>query len=161
MGNTDSRSEVRPELQRDASNTTVPLESNMYVMRLSDLLQLQVLEPQQVLLAKGKVVLWTPAMRKVFFFSHQWTSWQHPDHTGEQFRTMSRMLTRMLTGEMGEVAPGFTERVYLPSGVAMTGKQWQELLADGEVYIWLECAAGPPLARHATISLVPVLACVR
>ena len=47
--------------------------------------------PHQVLLKQGKLVRYESSMKAVFFLSHQWTSYDHPDHTGVQLRTPVEM----------------------------------------------------------------------
>lgn len=33
------------------------------------------------------------------FFSHQWTAWDHPDHTGEQFNSMKAVINYLVTNK--------------------------------------------------------------
>ena len=71
-------------------------------------------------------------MKTVFFLSHQWTSFEHPDHTMDQVRCFKRLLIRMMKGEVATTVPDFTAqgttapvkpharvRRYLPSSVGM------------------------------------------
>lgn len=72
----------------------------MYVMRVEDVLALERIEPHQLLLKQGKVMVYDEAMNKpVIFVSHQWTSFSHPDHTNTQLHTLQTLLTEMTRGK--------------------------------------------------------------
>jgi hypothetical protein len=125
----------------DPTRTAVPLQYPFYVIRVNHFLELKVLCPHQELTAQGIVKEWDPSMKNVLFLSHQWTSWAHPDHTGEQLRTMQRLLTRMISGEVGTIEPTFIDKAYLPSGLQVTSEDWRDLLIEGDAFIWMECVA--------------------
>ena len=78
--------------------------------------------------------------------SHQWTSFQQPDASGDQLRAFQRLVVRMLTGEIGDTAPTFTDAAYLGANAGIKAKEWQAMLASGEVYIWLDYGSVPQLA---------------
>ena len=64
-------------------------------MSISNFIRLTRLEPHGVLKAEGTLVEWDPSMTTVFFFSHQWTSFSHPDPTSDQLRALQRVFLRM------------------------------------------------------------------
>jgi len=127
----------------DPTRTAVPLQYPFYVIRVNHFLEMKVLRPHQELTAQGIVKEWDPSMKNVLFLSHQWTSWAHPDHTGEQLRTMQRLLTRMLSGDVGTVEPTFADKGYLPAGLKVTSEEWKELLIHGDVFIWMDLLSMP------------------
>ena len=81
--------------------------------------------------------------------SHQWTSFQHPDASADQLRAFQRLVVRMLTGEIGDTAPTFADAAYLGASVGIKAKEWQAILASGEVYVWLDYSSMPQLAASA------------
>ena len=77
-------------------STAVALQAPMWLMPAADFLALDALRPHQDLVAEGKVVMYEPSMRTVFFVSHQWTAFDHPDHSAHQLR-MSGVKPRLST----------------------------------------------------------------
>ena len=60
----------------------------MYVMQISDVLDLTKLRPHEDLLEDGLVRPYRESTDgSVLFVSHQWTSFEEPDHTGAQLAT--------------------------------------------------------------------------
>ena len=56
----------------------------MFVMKMETFLELKTMRSHEDMLAEGKVFKWTPSMGRVWFMSHQWTSFSHPDPAAEQ-----------------------------------------------------------------------------
>ena len=56
----------------------------MFVMKMETFLELKTMRSHEDMLAEGKVFEWTPSMGRVWFMSHQWTSFSHPDPASEQ-----------------------------------------------------------------------------
>lgn len=69
----------------------------MFVMKVSDALELTVIEDHQELLAKCKVTVFTPGM-EVIFVSHQWLSRAHPDPDRSQFAVLQDALRNVIGG---------------------------------------------------------------
>jgi len=80
----------------------------MWLVPVSAFVKLAKLEPHQVMRQRGELVMWEPSMKAVFFLSHQWTSFEHPDHTMDQMRCFKRLLIRMMKGEVANTVPDFT-----------------------------------------------------
>ena len=66
----------------------------MFVMKMETFLELKTMRSHEDMLAEGKVFKWTPSMGRVWFMSHQWTSFSHPDPAAEQL-TVAQVLTDM------------------------------------------------------------------
>ena len=76
----------------------------MYVMSISDLLELDQLYPHQVMVEKGVVKEWTEAWHgRVIFVSHEWLAWDHADPAAEQLRALQQILKRLMNGEIASV----------------------------------------------------------
>jgi len=112
------------------------MEYDMWVIPLHQFVGLSKMVSHQKLLREGKLARYDSTMRAVFFFSHQWTSFDHPDPSGEQLRCMQRQVLKMLEGSAADVEPTFAGKVLLPSGASVSGAEWKKLLDAGHVYIW-------------------------
>ena len=77
----------------------------------------------------------------------EWTSFDHPDPTGEQLRCMQRQVLKMLEGSAADVAPSFTDMLYLPKGASVSRADWKRLLDAGHVYIWLDFFSVPQIGN--------------
>ena len=73
--------------RRVADKTATPMQAEMWLMSASDFVELSSLERHQTMREQHKLVRWDPSRRHIFFVSHQWTSFDHPDHTQQQLRT--------------------------------------------------------------------------
>ncbi len=122
-------------------STAVDMEAPMWVLHISDFMRMPRLESHGKLRASGKLVEWDASMETVFFFSHQWTSFEHPDPTCDQLRTLQRVFVRMSDGKFPTVAPGFADKVTLGKTVAIDGNEWVRLV--GDAYIWIDFASIP------------------
>ena len=80
-------------------------------------------------------------MKTVIFVSHQWTSFDHPDHSGRQLKTLKRMFERMLTGEVPEVDAPFADQAAFKGKVKIAPRDWKGTLRDA--YIWVDFAGVP------------------
>ena len=85
----------------------------------------------------------------------EWTSFDHPDPTGEQLRCMQRQVLKMLEGSAADVKVGFTDRLHLPTGSSVSGAEWKRLLDAGNVFIWLDYSS-VPVSWTAHTQLPPV-----
>mmetsp|Transcript_35470 Transcript_35470/g.82136 ORF Transcript_35470/g.82136 Transcript_35470/m.82136 type:complete len:779 (-) Transcript_35470:104-2440(-) len=150
VGSTDSIS--RDASLRDASllrglvGTAVEMKYPMWLVPVSSFVKLAKLEPHQVMRERGELVMWDPSMKTVFFLSHQWTSFEHPDHTLDQLRCFKRLLVRMMKGEVANTVPDFAAQSYLPKGIKVTTKEWQTMVSDA--YIWMDYMSVPQIGTY-------------
>ena len=93
---------------RKMVGTAVEMKYPMWLVPVSAFVKLAKLVPHQVMRQRGELVMWEPSMKTVFFLSHQWTSFEHPDHTLDQMRCFKRLLIRMMKGEVATTVPDFT-----------------------------------------------------
>lgn len=144
-GSVDSQPTTR--LRRQQSNglalriarsgqTAVPMQFDMWVMPVAEMLKLSELRPHQELRAAGKLVRWNASMKGVFFLSHQWTAFTRPDHSTAQLRTVQRLLTRMIQGELPTTAPSFADALRFSSKVKVTSREWKELAPHA--FVWMD-----------------------
>ena len=109
LNSTSSRDDPSKQLSilRQSSETSVGMKYPMWLVPVSTFVKLAKLEPHQVMRQRGELVMWEPSMKTVFFLSHQWTSFEHPDHTLDQMRCFKRLLIRMMKGEVATTVPDF------------------------------------------------------
>jgi len=81
------------------------------------------------------------SMETVIFVSHQWTSYDHPDHTGRQLSTLQRMFARMITGDVPEVDAPFVDQAAFKGKVKVAPREWKGMLRNS--YIWVDFAGVP------------------
>ena len=132
---TRRRSSAYRTLARSGA-TAVDMQSEMWLMPVADFVALSTLEPHQKMLEQKKLVRWDSSMRHVLFVSHQWTSFDHPDHTHQQLRTMQRLLVRMFCGQCPDTAPVFADAAVFPKSVRVTTAEWQRIVPDA--FIWMD-----------------------
>ena len=92
----------RSNLTAFALEDHIQIQFPMYVLAISTLMELDEMRPFEELAAEGKVFEWDPSKGPVFFLSHQWTSFSHPDHTGEQLRTAKEVFAGFMDGKAEE-----------------------------------------------------------
>ena len=139
------------------SSTAVHEEYSMWVMPMSTFVELDRLQPHQLLKQTGKLVQYDKSMSTIFFLSHQcvfrhcrphlgelltpsltsirWTGFKHPDQSLDQLRTMQRLFLRMMAGNVKGTEPDFESKVYLPKTKKVSARQWAALVP--EAYIWM------------------------
>jgi hypothetical protein len=105
-----------------ATDTAIEMQYPMWVMPVSEFIKLTKLEPHQKLRADNRIVQWDKSMKRIFFMSHQWTSFANPDPTAEQLRAMQRIILRMMAGKLPKTSPSFVDAVYLPSTLSVTSR---------------------------------------
>ena len=137
-------STVRPEtlqqIQNRRSSTSVFAQYEMYVMPIATFVSLSELKPHQELLAERKIKRWDPSMKSVFFLSHQWTSFNHPDYTSDQIRTFKSLLLAMKRGELGDVKSELVESNY-GTTVTIKAEAWPSIADDA--FIWMDFMSIP------------------
>ena len=113
----------------------------MFVMPIHKFLGLTELLPHQELRRMNMLVERDDSMQTVIFVSHQWTSFDHPDHSGRQLHTLQRMFERMLTAEVPEVDAPFVDRAVFKGKVKIAPHEWKSTLLNA--HIWLDYAGVP------------------
>lgn len=113
----------------------------MFVIPIHEFLGLTELLPHQELRRRNMLVKRDDSMETVIFVSHQWTSFDHPDHTGRQLRTLQRMFERMLTGQVPEVDAPFSDKAAFQSKVKVAPRKWEGILQNA--YTWVDYAGVP------------------
>ena len=140
-----ARAEVAPDRRRSSDalrrmarggETAVLMQAEMWVMPVSEFVKLETLRPHQELLADGKLSRWDSSMTRVFFLSHQWTAFDHPDHTTQQLRTFQRLVTRMVCGQCPDTEPKFADQAQLSKSVKVTSAQWSHIAEHA--FIWMD-----------------------
>ena len=85
----------------------------------------------------------------------EWTSFHHPDPTGEQLRCMQKQVLKMLEGSAADVDVSFADKIYLPVGTSVSRAEWKRLLDAGHVFVWLDYSS-VPVSWAANTQLLPV-----
>ncbi|CAK0859167.1 unnamed protein product [Prorocentrum cordatum] len=110
----------------------------MFVMKVSDALELPKVEDHQELLAKGKVTVFSLGMEAIFV-SHQWLARAHPDPDQRQFAVLQDALQNIIGGM--RVYDCRTSIWLLPQiGSYLAGDQGRNL---ADAYIWYDYFAIP------------------
>ena len=129
-----------------AFNQTFP----MYVMKMSTFFDLNSMLSYEEMVADGRVFKWEPSMGdRVFFISHQWTSFSHPDPKGEQLRTAQQLLRTIGDGKLRDIFATQEEyEAYYYKEVnrfMQFPKASPEVMAEevGSGYVWLDFASVP------------------
>lgn len=121
---------------RRRGSTSITATYEMWVMPVATFISLTELRPHQEMVAERLVKQWDPSMRAVFFLSHQWTSFDHPDHTLDQIRTMKQLLLNMKRGEVGTIAPNAGDSVIYGKDCTINAKEWPAIVEDA--FIWMD-----------------------
>ena len=124
-----------------AETSAITMQFPMFVMPLHHFLGLAELLPHQELRRRNMLVERDDSIQTIIFVSHQWTSFDHPDHTGRQLRTLQRMFERMFTGKVSEVDAPFGDKVAFASKVKIAPGEWPRTLRDA--HIWIDFAGVP------------------
>ena len=122
----------------------------MWLLPLHHLLNLTELLPHQELRRQRKLVRRTALMKTIIFVSHQWTSFDHPDHTGRQLRALQVMFQRMLTGDVPTVDVPLSDKATLSGEVKIEPHRWKDTLSNA--YIWIDYAGVPQKEKAHTNS---------
>ena len=120
----------------------------MWLIPLHVFLGLPELLSHQQLRRQNKLVRRHELMKTIIFVSHQWTSFNHPDHTGRQLQALQRMFERMLTGQVPEVDAPFVDKAVLKGKVKIAPHDWQGILHNA--FIWVDYAGVPQKENNTT-----------
>ena len=126
---------------RSSESSGIVMQFPMFVMPIHTFLGLTELLPHQDLRRMNMLVERDDSMNTVIFVSHQWTSFNHPDHSGRQLKTLKRMFERMLTGEVPEVDAPFADQAAFKGKVKVAPREWKDTLRGA--YIWVDFAGVP------------------
>ena len=108
----------------------------MYAISVPNLLKLEKWEPHQDLLKAELLTEIKSSMDvEVLFISHQWTSFTHPDPTGEQLSALQAVITKLLEGKTSVRSNAILEGIY-NSKTVITGAEWVTRLPN--MYVWLD-----------------------
>lgn len=128
-------------VERRSSKVGLEQDYPMWVMPLDEFVKMDHLEPHQKLKAAGKLIKWTPDLRRpVMFLSHQWLSFKHPDPQMVQVRTFQGLLQRLLTGVM-DVSLCALHKCGFDQVPAIKGAHWKEMLPNAVV--WMDYISMP------------------
>ena len=136
-----NRKNGRHETRSASLNERYP----MYCVNVKEVLQWTEWTTHQELLARGKLRQFDESMwGKVFFLSHQWTSYDHPDPENAQLDALQSVLTKLAAGEMEVKGNFFVEFMY---GLkhSHSKAEWKTIMEDA--YLWIDFVSMPqPLA---------------
>ena len=119
----------------------------MYVMSVPVLLELDQMQPHQVLLEKRLVREWSSIMHgRTIFVSHEWLGWLHPDPNGEQLTALKRILWRLINGEVPAVESYWLQQVMFKQNTVVTSEEWKAALPH--MFVWLDFFAIPQMCVH-------------
>ena len=131
--------EISPQPLESASG--IEMQFPMWVMPIHKFLGLTELLPHQELRRSNMLVERDDSMETVIFVSHQWTSFDHPDHTGRQLLTLQRIFARMIMGQVPEVDAPFMDKAAFTGKVKVASREWKGILRNA--YIWVDFAGVP------------------
>ena len=128
--------------------TAIRMQYPCWLMPVDTFLTLSELRPHHELRAAGKLVKWDATMETVFFLSHQWTSFDRPDHSTAQLRAVQKILLRMLDGKLPKTAPNFEDALRLPSNIQVESHEWKEIVPHA--HVWLDYISVPQVMTTYT-----------
>ena len=110
-------------------------DAPMWVLKVSHLLEMTKLKPQQVLKAEGLLVEWNPEMLSIFV-SHQWLAKEHPDPDGVQLRVLQGIIKKLLKKQV---------KIELDVVSQFWGGRMRQDVLDriGEGYVWMDYFSVP------------------
>ena len=146
-GNTNTTAVTLPEA-RATESPAIEMQFPMWLMPIHIFLGLTALLPHQELRRMNMLVQREASMETVIFVSHQWTSFDNPDHTGRQLRTLQRLFERMLTGQVPEVDAPLVDKATFKSKVKVAPREWSGILRDA--FIWVDFAGVPQKEATST-----------
>jgi hypothetical protein len=126
----------------------------MYVMRMQTFMEMTTMRSHEDMIAQGLIFKWEPKMGRVWFMSHQWTSFSHPDPSAEQLTVAQKLLKTIMAGKARSIFAteeewqGYVTREanrFLNFPV-LTAEQMAQDAKEG--YVWLDYASVPQ-AREA------------
>lgn len=124
----------------------------MMVMKMSTFMGLDRMTSYEDMMKDNLVFEWTPEMGRVFFLSHQWTSFSHPDPDGEQLAVAQGFLSKVGEGKIKSLFA--TEEEWLAFHYKESNRFLkfdvvgeEQMASDvNEGYVWLDYASVPQAA---------------
>ena len=124
-----------------AELTSTTSKYPMYVLPVPALLELDSWLPHQELLEKGKLVEVTSSVDlEIVFVSHQWTSFAHPDPSGEQLARLQAVLRELMAGQTSVSSNEQLQAIYRTADET-TGAQWAAMLP--KMCLWIDYVSIP------------------
>lgn len=114
----------------------------MYVMKISDALDLVQLDNHDKLLQQKKIVEWQDGMI-VIFVSHQWLSRAHPDKQMQQFAVLQGALRSLISGSTSVNMCPITATNFVQKSSVLTQEVASMLATNG--YIWYDYFSVPQI----------------
>jgi hypothetical protein len=134
-GTPPSKPEPKVELKAPEEVHALAMEYGMWVMPIDVFLGMDSLQAHQRLKRDGKLLEYSPELKRpVFFLSHQWLSFKHPDPLMEQVKTFQELLRNLGTGTM-DVPLSFLHKCSFDVVPTMTGEFWKEILPNAVVWM--------------------------
>ncbi|CAE8611084.1 unnamed protein product [Polarella glacialis] len=121
-------------------------EFPMYLVSMSDFLEMKAVLPHEELKAQGLLVSYTKQLGPALFILHQWCRPHHPDPDFEQMKVLQEALRNILSGEV-KMASGAIVSLTLRTGKGLEDVQAQDLHS---AFIWYDYFAVPQCNIHAS-----------
>ena len=130
---------------RRVTSQTTGAKYPMYVLPVAEFLKMNHWTPHQDLLASGVLrefddVMWG----KVFFVSHQWVAYDHPDPEAAQLTALQSVIRKLGAGQL---TPKGNFAVEFGFGLKQghSAEEWIDIMKDA--YLWIDYTSMPqPLA---------------
>ena len=125
-----SKYRAAPVPLKDDARTTAP----MWVLRVADVLKLDVIEKHEALKARGLLVEHDGTTDDILFCSHTWLGGSHPDPDGVKIALLKSILTDICAGKRPIFTHYFNKISY--GNMDIKAKKLQNDLTDG--FVWLD-----------------------
>jgi len=145
------RGEIKSVTINRRGSTAIDMKFPMYLVPLNQLQRLyggkeprhERIEAHQELKRKGELIRWEdlPIDAHIIFFSHEWVGWNHPDPHGIQLKTFLRVMKRLQSGEISQVAINYFHAMVYKTNCVVRAEEWKEILST--VYVWIDWASMP------------------
>ena len=113
----------------------------MFVLSVPAVLRLTELSPHQELLRTGQLTRVTPMhIGKIIFVSHEWTSYDSPDESGEQLQCLQALLRRLISGKEDGVQSTWQQQLISGTNMRLRAADWKKHLSHMFV---CQCSRGP------------------
>ncbi|CAE8597103.1 unnamed protein product [Polarella glacialis] len=117
-------------------------EFPMYVVSISDFLEMKEVLSHEELKAQGLLVSYTEQLGPALFISHQWCRPHHPDPCFEQTKVLQEALRNVLSGEV-KISLSLIASIL----IGVNAVQAQDLHS---AYIWYDFFAVPQCTSHSS-----------
>ena len=131
----------QPPTVAQSTQSAIEMQFPMFLIPIHKFLGLTELLSHQELRRMNVLTERNDSMETIIFVSHQWTSFDNPDHTGRQLRALQRMFERMITGDVPEIDAPFTDKAAFKGKVKIAPHEWNGTLRNA--FIWIDYAGVP------------------